>query len=90
MPPFAFTSEQLDRVMDAASMLPANAQPSFVRSVANRVADLPYTVGTAEIEVAIRFVLGTRGVTGGFAAFTNKTTDQVAPRARAERQFARR
>ena len=54
MAPFAFTSEQLNRVMDAASMLPTDAQPSFVRSVANRVADLPYTVGMVEIEVAIR------------------------------------
>ena len=90
MPPFTFTEEQLDRVMDAAAMLPANARDNFVRSVGNRVADMPYTVGMAEIEVAIKFVLGTREVTGGFAAFTNKTTDRVATRARAERQFARR
>lgn len=90
MPPFSFSAEQLDRVMDAAAMLPANAQQSFIRSVANRVADLPYTVGMAEIEVAIKFGLGTRGVTGGYGAFTNKTTDKVATRAWAERQFARR
>jgi hypothetical protein len=90
MPPLAFHDEMLDRLTNAAALLPSNARDGFMRSVANRISDPPYPAGIAELETAIRFVLGTRGVTGGYGAFTNKTTNKVVARARADRQFARR
>jgi hypothetical protein len=88
MPPFAFTEEQFDRVMHAASLLPANMKDNFVRSVANRVADRPFEVTLGDVETAIRFVLTTRGIAVGRAAFSNKT-DKVAVRSRADRHFHR-
>jgi hypothetical protein len=87
MPPLAFDDEMLDRVMAAAALLPVNARDNFLRSVANRVSDLPYQAGMPEIERAISFVLGCRGVGGGVTTFDRIKQDKVVARARAERQF---
>jgi hypothetical protein len=88
MPPFVFDDEMMDRLMAAAALLPSNARDGFMRSVANRISDLPFQAGLPENEQAIAFVLGCRGVTGGFQAFNNaKTTDRVAARARADLCF---
>jgi hypothetical protein len=72
---FSLSDEELDRLMDAASMLPTHHRDSFVRSVAGRVADIP-NFGIAEIECAIQFVLSHYGIAGGADAFTrsNKFT----------------
>jgi hypothetical protein len=64
---FSLDDEQLDRVMDAAAMLPASRRDMFLRSVAGRVAGLP-GVGMAEIESAITFVLNSYGVAPGNSA----------------------
>lgn len=69
--PLALTDEQLDRVMAAATLLPASSRDAFLKSVAGRVAGIP-NVGTAEIESAIQFVLNNYGIIGGVDAFTNQ------------------
>jgi hypothetical protein len=56
MPPLAFSDEMLDRLTNAAALLPVAARDGFMRSVANRLSDLPYEVGMAELENAISFV----------------------------------
>jgi hypothetical protein len=71
MPPLAFDDEMLDRLTNAAALLPSNARDGFMRSVANRISDPPYAPGMAELEQAISFVLGCRGIGGGFQAFNH-------------------
>jgi hypothetical protein len=51
--PLSLSDIQLERLLQAAELLPVHARDSFLRSVANRVADLPQ-IGAAEIETAIR------------------------------------
>lgn len=86
--PLAFDDEMLARVLDAAALLPANQRDGFLRSVSNRLGNLPYPPGMAELEQAIVFILNARGVGGGRAAFfTNKSTDRIAARTRADRSF---
>ena len=87
MPPFAFDDAMLDRLMAAAALLPVGARDSFVRSVGNRLAGLRFPPGLGELEVAIAFVLNTRGIGGGHQAFTTKTTDRVVARTRADFHF---
>jgi hypothetical protein len=85
MPPLSFTDAQISQLKMVASMLPINARDNFLRSIGNRLADLPYRPRDADM---IYFVLSCRGVAGGVQAFTtNKTTDTGAARARAELQF---
>jgi hypothetical protein len=87
----AFDDIMLARVMDAASLLPVNARDGFMRSVANRISDLRHPPGMAELEQAISFVLGCRGIGGGFQAFNHtRPQDQVVARIRAECQFQSR
>jgi hypothetical protein len=87
MPPLALDDAMLDRLTAAAALLPVAQRDHFMRSVANRINSLHRPPGMAELEVAISFVLNTRGIGGGFQAFTNKSSDKVAARARADRQF---
>lgn len=87
MPPFAFDDAMLDRVMAAAALLPVNARDGFMRSVANRIANLRHPPGMAELEVAIQFVLNARGIGGGARAFDCIRQDKVVARARAELSF---
>lgn len=61
---FSLDDRQLDRVMDAAAMLPTRQRDAFLKSVAGRVAGLS-DVGIAEIESAIEFTLNAYGVIGG-------------------------
>jgi hypothetical protein len=68
MPPLALSDEQLDRVMAAASMLPVTSRDAFLKSVAGRVAGVPY-LGMDPVEHAIAVVLGIYGVAGGHRAF---------------------
>lgn len=89
MPPLALDDAMLDRLTNAAALLPANARDHFMRSVANRIADLHHPPGVAELEVAINFVLGTRGVSVGRAAFGKNTSrpGKNFSRTRADRHF---
>jgi hypothetical protein len=68
MPPLALTDEKMDRVLAAASLLPATSRDGFLKSVAGRVAGVP-CLGMAEIEEAIAFVLNNYGITGSSQAF---------------------
>jgi hypothetical protein len=84
MPPLSFDDDQMNRLMDAAAMLPTRQRDAFLRSVAGRVAGMP-DVGIAEIESAIEFTLNAYGVVGGLAF---KGTDKAAiARRQAERIF---
>jgi hypothetical protein len=84
----SFTDDQINQLKMIASMLPSNARANFIRSIGNRLVDLPYPPSNADVQAAIDFVLSCRGVAGGVQAFCNtKTTDKVAARTRAELQF---
>lgn len=92
--PLAFTDEMMDRLASAAALLPPNARGDFMRSVANRVGDLPYEAGLPEIEQAIAFVLNCRGISIGRATIGKKSRsisrDMDLPRSareHAERHF---
>jgi hypothetical protein len=74
---FSLDHEQMDRLMRAASMLPASRRDLFVRSVAGRVAGLP-CVGMAEIETAITFVLNSYGVAPGNSAIARNKYSHYA------------
>jgi hypothetical protein len=77
MMPLGFSDEQVDRLMDAAAMLPASRRDVFLRSVAGRLAGLP-DVGDAEFEQAINFVLNNYGVALGCNAITPNKYSQLA------------
>lgn len=85
MRPLALDDEMLDRLTDAAALLPAAQRGHFMRSVANRINHLPEP-GIADLETAIQFVLNTRGVSAPRRAFFTSNSPDKA-RARAERQF---
>jgi hypothetical protein len=87
MPPLSFTDDQITQLKMVASMLPINARDNFLRSIGNRMADLPYPPSNADVQAAIDFVLSCRGVAGGVQAFTNKSVDKVVRRARTELSF---
>ena len=74
---FSLSDEELDRLMDAASMLPQHYRDAFMRSVAGRCVDIP-NFGLAEIETAIQYVLGHYGVTGGVDVFRHNKHSQLA------------
>jgi hypothetical protein len=84
-----FDDEMMDRLTNASTLLPDDAKAGFMRSVINRISDLPYQAGPREIEEAIGFVLNCRGIAIGRAAFNRKTKDKVVVRARADRHFFR-
>jgi hypothetical protein len=69
---FLLSDEQLDRVMAAAALLPIGRRDIFLRSVAGRVAGLP-SIGLAEIESAINFVLNSYGVVAGSNAIAGNS-----------------
>ena len=54
---FSLSDVELDRVMDAAALLPAQHRDVFIRSVAGRVSGIP-NFGLAEIEIRNRFYIG--------------------------------
>ncbi len=90
----SFTDQQLEMLKTATSMLPpepADVRNNFLRSIGNRLTDLPYPPSDADIMHAINFVLSCRGVGGGIQAFNNgNNNEQVARRAvraAAERYF---
>ena len=86
MQPIAFTDEMLDHLTSAAALLPANSRDNFMRSVANRLNDLGYSPGIAELEQAVSFVLSCRGVST--PRTSNKPQDSVAvARTRGDRHF---
>jgi hypothetical protein len=90
MQPIAFTDEMMERLTTAAALLPANSRDGFTRTVINRISDLGYRPGLAELEVAIQFVLNARGVAGSRGAFTTKTKGAKSAslvRTRADRHF---
>jgi hypothetical protein len=67
---FSLDDEQMDRLMDAASLLPAHKRDAFVRSVAGRLAGLP-RVTISEIDSATEFVLNSYGIAFGSNAMTH-------------------
>jgi hypothetical protein len=69
---FSLSDVEMDRLVDAAALLPVGSRDAFLRSVAGRVADIP-RVGLAELECAIAFVLASYGVSTGNRVF-NRTT----------------
>jgi hypothetical protein len=87
--PRSFTDDQITQLKMVASMLPINARNNFLRSIGNRLADLPYPASNADVQAAIDFVLSRRGVAGGAEAFsnTNKSVDKGVARPRADRCF---
>lgn len=90
MPLVSFTDDQIAKLKTIAALLPAGAaRESFLRSVGNRLADLPHPPNDADIQAALDFDLSCRSVAGGVQAFSNvKSTDKsAAASARAERQF---
>jgi hypothetical protein len=85
MPPLSFDDAQMNRLMDAAALLPPGQRDAFLRSVAGRVAGMQCIIGMAEIESAIEFTLNAYGVIGGLAF---KGLDKAAiARRQAERSF---
>ncbi len=60
--PLALTNDQLANLLGAAQLLPQRSRDSFLRSVADCVADIRDPSNT-DIGNAITFVLSTRGVT---------------------------
>jgi hypothetical protein len=68
---FSLDDAQLNRLMDAAAMLPASKRDAFVRSVAGRVAGLP-RITISEIDSAVEFVLNSYGVAPGSSAIRHR------------------
>jgi hypothetical protein len=54
--PLSLSDIQLERLLQAAELLPVHARDNFLRSIANRVADLPQ-IDTAAIETVIAVAL---------------------------------
>ena len=67
--PVSISDLEMKRIRAAAGMLPESKRGQFLRSVGNRLADLPYQASVADIETAIAFVLSGHGVAGGRSAF---------------------
>jgi hypothetical protein len=67
--PVGFSDLEMKRIRAAAGMLPESKRGQFLRSVGNRLADLPYQASVADIESAITFVLSGYGIAGGRSAF---------------------
>ena len=72
-----FTDDQITQLKMVASMLPLNARNNFLRSISNRLADLPYPPSNADVQAAIDFVLSCRGVAGGVQAFSHAKRAQT-------------
>jgi hypothetical protein len=60
-----FSDLEMERIQAAAGLLPESQRASFLRSVGNRLASLPYQASIADVEIAIRFVLNAYGIAGG-------------------------
>jgi hypothetical protein len=56
------TDDQIHQIRTAAAMLPTFQRDDFVRSIANRLRDLPYTPTDADVHGSITLVLSARGV----------------------------
>jgi hypothetical protein len=65
---FSLDDVELDRLMDAAALLPTHHRDAFLRSVAGRVNGNP-SADQATLETAITFVLNSYGIGGGPDAF---------------------
>jgi hypothetical protein len=64
--PLALEDDQLDRIIDAAALLPRGMRSDFLRAVANTVAGKP-NVTACDVEAAITTVLSAYGVATGRA-----------------------
>ncbi len=77
--PLALDDAQMSQLLGAAQLVPVNSGAIFLRSVANRLADVR-DPSNADISNAITFVLNARGIaTSMFAcdAAPNKETTNV-------------
>ncbi len=81
--PLALTSDQMSQLLGAAQLIPQGSRDSFLRSVADRLADIR-DPSNANISDAITFVLSSRGVTTSMfmcdAASSNKETENAKTR----------
>jgi hypothetical protein len=68
MPPHGLSDSQMDKVTQAAGLLPPPQRDHFLRSIANRLDDAAHPTDS-DISDAIDFVLSCRGVAGGDQAF---------------------
>jgi hypothetical protein len=68
-PPISFSNRQLTLIMRAAELIPLSQRDGYLRSVAGRLVDLPYTPSNADVEAAVTFVLNTRGIAVGADLF---------------------
>jgi hypothetical protein len=76
MPPISFSDVELDRIRDAAPLLPVERRNQFLRNVANRLGDLQAPT-YADIELAITSVLSAHGIAVSRRAFSKQPTDNL-------------
>jgi hypothetical protein len=76
----ALTDRQLETIKQAAALLPVGGRDAFLRSISNRLSDLPYHPSDAHIAAAIQLVLGTRGISTPMHC-----CDSARPRTRRQR-----
>jgi hypothetical protein len=69
MTPVSFTDQQMQQLRAAAAMLPSHLRDNFLRTISNRLADLPYRPINADLQSAITFALSNYGVAAGHSAF---------------------
>ncbi len=61
----ALTDAQLQQVQRAAAMLPVSSRDNFLRSIANRLSDLPHHPADTDVMQAITLVLSCNGIATG-------------------------
>ena len=69
----ALDDGQMNQLLAAAELLPTNSRDAFLRSIANRLADIRNPTN-ADISDAITFVLNTRGAATSMFMCDRKTT----------------
>ena len=81
MPPISFSDAEMDRIRDAAAMLPAEKRGQFLRVVANRLGGF-HKPTPANIEQAIASALSAHGIAAGRGAFKRRPEPKFKQRAR--------
>ena len=76
MAPLSFSDVELNRIRDAASLLPTEKRDRFLRNVATRLGDLQAPT-YADIELAITRALSAHGIAVGRRAFSKQPTDNL-------------
>jgi hypothetical protein len=76
MAQLSFDDVQMDRIRDAASLLPTEKRDRFLRNVANWLGDLQAPT-PADMELAITSALSAQGIAVGRRAFSKQPTDNL-------------